>query len=90
MHLPFSIAPVELIGLTAATMTTGSFLPQAVKTVRTRDTRSISLGMYAMMTIGVALWLGYGLAVGSISLILANGFTLLQSALILSLKFRHG
>lgn len=88
--MPISIAPVELIGLAAAAMTTGSFLPQALKTWRTRDTRSISLGMYGMMTVGVALWLGYGIAVGSPSLILANGFTLIQSALILSLKFRHG
>ena len=88
--MPLAIPPVELIGLAAAAMTTGSFLPQAVKTVRTRDTRSISLSMYTMMTIGVALWLGYGLAVGSLSLILANGFTLIQSALILALKYRHG
>lgn len=88
--MPLTIPPVELIGLAAAALTTGSFLPQAVKTARTRDTRSISLGMYMMMTIGVALWLGYGVAVGSLSLILANGFTLVQSALILVLKFRHG
>jgi MtN3 and saliva related transmembrane protein len=88
--MPLAIAPVELIGLAAAAMTTGSFLPQAVKTIRTRDTRSISLGMYTMMTIGVALWLSYGIAVGSPSLILANSFTLVQSALILGLKYRHG
>ncbi|HLG89437.1 MAG TPA: SemiSWEET transporter [Alphaproteobacteria bacterium] len=88
--MPFAIPPVEMIGLAAAAMTTGSFLPQAIKTIRTRDTRSISLGMYMMMTIGVALWLGYGIAVGSLSLILANGFTLIQSALILALKYRHG
>ena len=88
--MPLAIQPVELIGLAAAAMTTGSFLPQAIKTIRTRDTRSISLGMYALMTLGVALWLGYGIAVGSLSLILANGFTFLQSALILALKCRHG
>ena len=88
--MPLAIPPVELIGLAAAAMTTGSFLPQAIKTIRTRETHSISLGMYTMMTIGVALWLGYGIAVGSLSLILANGFTLVQSALILALKYRHG
>ena len=88
--MPISIAPVELVGLAAAALTTGSFLPQAMKIWRTRDTGSISLTMYAMMTLGVALWLGYGIAIGSPSLILANGFTLLQSALILALKFRHG
>ena len=88
--MSLSIAPVEIIGLAAAVMTTGSFLPQALKTWRTRDTQSISLGMYGMMTIGVALWLGYGIAIGSPSLILANGFTLAQSALILSMKFRYG
>ncbi len=84
------LLPIELIGLTAAFMTTGSFLPQAIKTFRTRDTKSISLSMYAMMTVGVALWLVYGLAIDSLSLILANGFTLAQSAAILGLKFRYG
>lgn len=88
--MSITIAPAEIIGLAAAAMTTGSFLPQAVKAWRTRDTQAISLGMYLMMTVGVALWLVYGIAVGSLSLILANGFTLMQSAMILSLKFRHG
>ena len=88
--MPLAIEPVELIGLAAAAMTTGSFLPQAVKTIRTRDTRAISLSMYMMMTIGIALWLGYRIAVGSLSLILANGFTLIQTVLILVLKYRHG
>jgi len=88
--MSLSLSSIEIVGLAAAVMTTGSFLPQAVKIWRTRDTRAISLGMYAMMTAGVALWLAYGIEIGSLSLILANGFTLAQSAMILGLKFRHG
>ncbi|MGH8402367.1 MAG: PQ-loop domain-containing transporter, partial [Gammaproteobacteria bacterium] len=49
----------RLIGFVAATLTTISFLPQAYHSLRTRDTRSISLGMYMLFTLGVALWLVY-------------------------------
>ena len=53
--------PQDWIGYAAATLTTASFLPQAVLTLRTRDTRGISLAMYSAFTAGVALWLLYGL-----------------------------
>ena len=52
----------ELIGYAAAILTTGSFLPQAWLTFRTRDVSGISLGMYSVFTLGMSLWLGYGLA----------------------------
>ena len=51
----------EWIGAAAATLTTLSFVPQAIRTLRTRDTRGISGWMYATFTVGVALWLVYGL-----------------------------
>ncbi|OUW28830.1 MAG: glutathione synthetase, partial [Cyanobacteria bacterium TMED177] len=54
----------ELVGYLAASLTTVSFFPQAVKTLRSGDTRSISLGMYALFTSGVALWALYGVMVG--------------------------
>ena len=80
----------EWLGYVGATLTTLSFLPQAVKTIRTRDTRGISLGMYAMFTVGVAFWLGYGFVLGSWPMIVSNIVTLGLAAVILGLKLRHG
>jgi len=72
-----------IIGLAAATCTTISFLPQAVKVIRTKDTRSLSLPMYIIFTIGVLLWLTYGILVGDIPVIAANIVTSILSIVIL-------
>jgi len=72
------------IGLAAATCTTISFLPQAVKVIRTRDTKSLSLPMYIILTIGVLLWLIYGLLVNDIPVIVANTITSVFSFIILA------
>lgn len=81
---------MEWAGYLAAAMTTLAFVPQAVKTIRTRDTRSISLGMYVVFTAGIAMWLVYGIALGSMPMILSNIVTFLLSATILGLKLKHG
>jgi MtN3 and saliva related transmembrane protein len=81
---------MEWAGYVAATMTTLAFVPQAVKTIRTRDTSGISLRMYVVFTIGVGFWLAYGIALGSMPMILANVVTFLLSATILGLKLKHG
>lgn len=78
--------PQDWIGYAAATLTTASFLPQAVLTLRTRDTRGISLAMYSAFTAGVALWLLYGLALGQWPIIVANAVTLALAATILLTK----
>ena len=80
----------ETIGYIGATLTTLSFLPQAVMTIRTRETRGISLGMYAVFTVGVACWLAYGIVLGSWPMILSNIVTLGLSSTILALKLRYG
>jgi MtN3 and saliva related transmembrane protein len=80
----------EWIGAIGATLTTLSFVPQALKTIRTRDTRSISLGMYATFTVGVACWLAYGFVLQSMPMILSNIVTLGLSSTILALKLRYG
>lgn len=80
----------EWIGGLAAFLTTCSFLPQAVKVIRRRDTRSISLAMYAMFSAGVALWLAYGWMTGSWPIIAANAVTLCLSLAILGMKIRLG
>jgi MtN3 and saliva related transmembrane protein len=78
------------IGFAAALLTTASFIPQAVMTIRTRDTRGVSLGMYIIFTAGVAFWLAYGIAIDSLPMILANSVTLGLAGTILALKLRYG
>jgi len=80
----------EWFGYVAAILTTSSFVPQAVKTLRSRNTSGISLAMYVIFTLGVALWLVYGIFLDSWPMILANSVTLLLSVSILSLKLRYG
>jgi MtN3 and saliva related transmembrane protein len=76
----------EIIGYLAATLTTGSFVPQAILTIKTRDTESLSLGMYSTFTLGVLCWLIYGIHLGDMAIIIANTITLLLAASILSFK----
>ncbi|MFZ5656630.1 MAG: SemiSWEET transporter [Pseudomonadota bacterium] len=80
----------ELLGYVGATLTTLSFIPQAIVTIRTRDTRGISLGMYSVFTVGVAFWLAYGFVLGSWPMILSNIVTLALSSTILAMKLRYG
>jgi MtN3 and saliva related transmembrane protein len=79
----------ELTGYPAATLTTVSFVPQVLRTLRTRDTRAISLGMYALFSAGVALWLVYGLLIGAWPIVLANVVTLGLTLTVLWHKLRE-
>lgn len=79
----------DLIGTLAAVLTTISFLPQALHTFRTKDVRGISLGMYSAFTLGVALWLVYGLLLGAWPVVVANVITLALAATILVMKLRY-
>ncbi|GAB4211877.1 MAG: SemiSWEET transporter [Rhodoferax sp.] len=79
----------DLIGTLAAVLTTTSFLPQALHTFRTKDVRGISLGMYAVFTAGVALWLVYGLLLKAWPVVAANMVTLLLASAILIMKLRY-
>ncbi len=79
----------ELIGLAAALLTTGSFIPQVLQILKTRDVSSISLVMYIAFTGGVFLWLMYGILNAQISVILANGITFVLAAIILGMKIRY-
>lgn len=81
---------LEWLGYVAATLTTLAFVPQAIKTIRSRDTHSISLGMYAVFTVGVVFWFGYGIVLQSWPMIVANAITFLLAATILALKLKHG
>ena len=81
---------LELVGYGAAFLTTLSFVPQAWLTFRTRDVRGISLGMYSVFTVGVALWLLYGLMMGAWPIVLANAVSLALASVILTMKVRYG
>jgi MtN3 and saliva related transmembrane protein len=80
----------ELIGYLAAILTTCSFAPQAWHTFRTRDVSGISLGMYSVFTVGVALWLVYGVLMRAWPIVGANGMTLALALAILVMKLRYG
>ncbi len=79
----------EWVGGLAAALTTGSFIPQVLHTWRTRDVSGISLGMYSAFTIGVALWLVYGVMVMAWPIIIANIITTSLAAIVLALKIKH-
>jgi MtN3 and saliva related transmembrane protein len=79
----------DIVGFAAACLTTVSFLPQAWHTFRTRDVSGISLGMYACFTLGVFLWLIYGLLLGAWPVVVANTITLMLALSILVMKLRY-
>lgn len=79
----------ELVGYLAACLTTVSFVPQAWLTFRTRDVRSISLGMYSVFTLGVFLWLVYGVLLSAWPVVAANAVTLVLASSILGMKLRY-
>ena len=81
---------IETLGLFAGTCTTAAFAPQALLVLKTRRVGDISLGMYSLFVFGVVLWIAYGLALGSLALVLSNAVTLLLAGTVLVLKLRLG
>ncbi len=80
----------DWIGTTAAVLTTAAFIPQTWKIWRTRHTADISLSMYILFTLGVALWLIYGVLLGSWPIAMANSITLLLAGMVLAMKLKFG
>ena len=80
---------IMIIGLGAAFCTTFSFLPQVIKVVKTRHTKDLSLGMYVIFVIGVALWLTYGIMSHDFPVTIANIVTLMFAVTILGYKIRY-
>ena len=80
---------IDTVGYIAAILTTGSFLPQAIHTFQTKDVSGISLSMYSAFTLGIMLWLVYGLMLGAWPMIVANVITLAFAAAILTMKLRY-
>jgi MtN3 and saliva related transmembrane protein len=78
----------EAVGLVAGALTTTAFVPQVIKTWRTRHADDFSLPMLVLFVSGVALWLAYGLMIGSRPVVVPNAITLVLSAYILWVKLR--
>jgi MtN3 and saliva related transmembrane protein len=89
LHLAVDPQLIDVVGTCAAALTTSSFLPQAWLTFRTRDVSGISLSMYSAFTSGVALWLLYGLSIGSWPVTVANAITLTLAVAILGMKLAY-
>jgi MtN3 and saliva related transmembrane protein len=81
---------IETTGIVAASLTTLAWMPQAIRTIRTRDTAAISPVFQSMMALGILLWLVYGLMIGSMPLVIANIVTFIPVVAILVVKLREG
>ena len=79
----------EVIGLSAAFLTTSAFIPQVYKIYKEKNANGISLTMYIILFIGVILWFVYGLLIGSLSIIIANGVTALLQLSIIFFKLKN-
>ena len=81
---------VMILGILAALCTTGSFVPQAIKTFKSRETKDISLTMYVILFFGISMWLVYGILRSDLPVISANAVTLVFVSAILGMKLRFG
>lgn len=77
---------IEIIGYLAGAMTTISFLPQVIQVWKTRSTKDLSIVMFLLFSLGLVLWLIYGISVQQLPIILANGFTLMMALIIIIFK----
>ncbi|AMW31494.1 MULTISPECIES: SemiSWEET transporter [Arthrospira] len=77
------------IGLLAGMLTTIAFLPQAIKTWKTKSTRDVSLGMFVIFCTGVFLWIVYGTLIKDLPIILTNVATLVLASTILWFKLKY-
>ena len=81
---------VTFLGMVAGTLTTISFVPQLIRTWKTRSTKDISTGMFIMFCTGILLWTLYGFAIDSLPVMITNGITFVLAFIILVLKIKHG
>jgi MtN3 and saliva related transmembrane protein len=80
---------LEMMGYTAGALTTLAFVPQVLQIYRTKSVKDVSLAMFLLFTLGVALWLGYGIMTHSFPVVAANAITLILSFVILYFKWKY-
>ncbi len=85
----FQIDSIEIIGLIAATLTTIAYVPQVIKTWKTKDVSTLSLTMYIVMFLGVSMWFTYGVLLKSIAIVLANIVTGILTFTLIFLKLKY-
>ncbi len=83
------MSATNFIGILAGILTTSAFLPQVIKTVRTKSTKDISLVMFAVTSTGLLLWLLYGILAGAVPVIIANAVSLPLCLTILVYKLMY-
>lgn len=81
---------VNIIGTTAAVLTTSAFLPQVIKTHITRQVKDLSLLMFVVLTVGLVFWIAYGILTNSMPVIVANSITLVLTFYIIRMKVKYG
>ncbi len=85
-----AITVITIIGMLAGLGTTAAYVPQVVKAIRTKQTKDLSLMMYLILNVGLALWLTYGILKTDWPIIIANSITLMLSVPILVVKIKNG
>ena len=80
----------DLLGYIAGALTTIAFVPQAWRTFRTKDVSGISLKMYCIFTLGIGVWLAYGILLQETPMIVANSLSLVLACTVLAMKLRYG
>ena len=78
-----------ILGLVAGAITSFSFLPQVIKTLRMRSAHDVSIEMFSFLSFGIFLWIIYGLLIGSLPVILANCIALIFTLAMVFLKIRY-
>ncbi|MES2730525.1 MAG: SemiSWEET transporter [Bacteroidota bacterium] len=78
----------ELIGLVAGAFTTISFVPQVVKTWKTKSAKGLSLGMFSLFCVGLILWLIYGILIDALPVIITNSVTIVLALTLIYFKFK--
>lgn len=80
----------DILGYLAGTLTTAALVPQVWRTFRTKDVSGISLRMYTIFTIGIAVWLAYGFLLQEMPMLVANSVSLVLACAVLAMKLRYG
>ncbi len=78
------------LGLTAGALTTLAYLPQVVKTWKSKSTKDISTGMFVALCLGLLMWIFYGFSISSMPVIVANIVSLVLVFIVLALKIKYG
>lgn len=79
----------DVLGFSAAVLTTTAFIPQVLKIWKTKSTKDISLSMFSILCLGVLLWLLYGIIIHSLPVIIANATVFILAATILIFKIKY-